>query len=100
MGCFGCADGFDLVCGASGAFIAAFRAIADLVFGILVGVAEHGCCRLIVFCRCDGLFIATDILDVAGGADCDLVRRVLSIFSVSGTLGGDAVGCTLKAVAS
>ena len=44
--------------------------------------------------------VATGILDVAGGADCNLVHRVLSIGSVSGSLGGDAVGCTLKAVAS
>ena len=71
---------FDLVCDAIGAFIAAFCAIAALVFGIVAGVAEHVRCRLIVFRRCAGLFVATGMLDVVRGADCNLVHRVLSIF--------------------
>jgi hypothetical protein len=38
---------FDLVCDASGAFIAAARAIAALVFGVALRVVP-GCCRLTV----------------------------------------------------
>ena len=91
---------FDLVCNSRGEFIAAFCAIAALVFGIVVGVAEHSCCWVIFFRRCAGLFVATGMLDMVEGADCNLVRCVLLNCSVFGTLGGNAMGCTLKAVAS
>ena len=47
---------FDRVCDASGAFIAASRDIAALVFGVVLGVPMHGCFLLIVrgFQHCAG----------------------------------------------
>ena len=37
---------FDRVLDASGAFNAASRAVAVLVFGVVVGFTTHGCCLL------------------------------------------------------
>ena len=90
---------FDHVCDASSAVIAASCAIAALVFGVILGVTMHGCCLLIIrgFWRCAGWLFATGLLEVVGDAVLD---RVLSICSVSGTLGSVALGCTLETVAS
>jgi len=93
---------FDRVCDASGAFNAASRAAAALVFGVVVGVAVHGCCLLIVcgFQRCAVWLFATDILEVVLGALLYRVLCVISICSVSCTLGSVALGCALETVAS
>ena len=37
---------FDRVLDANGTFSAASRAVAALVFGLVVGFATHGCCLL------------------------------------------------------
>ena len=89
---------FDRVRNASGLFIAASRADPALAFGVALRVVP-GCCRLTVciFCRCAGWLFVTGVVDVVGGV-CDLVRRVPSSCSVSGTLGSVAPGCTLKTV--
>ena len=42
----GCAHGFGSHSHAGSVFIAVSRAFAALVFGVVVGVAVHGCCWL------------------------------------------------------
>ena len=92
---------FDRVRDASGVFIAAYCAIAALVFGVVLGVTVHGSCRLI-FCGfqlCAGWLFAIGQLEVVRDAVLDCVLCVLLICSISGTLRGVALGFTLKTVA-
>ena len=91
---------FDRVHDASGAFIAASRAVAALVLGSVALREVSGCCPLtvFVFLRCAGWIFATGLVNVVGGV-YDLVSCAPSSFSVSGTLGSVALKCTLENVA-
>ena len=72
---------FDRVRDASGDVNAASCAAAALVFGVVVGVAVHGCCLLIVrgFRRCAVWLFTSDILEVVLDAVLDRVLCVLSL---------------------
>ena len=89
---------FDCVLDANGAFIADFRAVADLVFGVLVDFYTHGCCLLTNHGvqRC---VMAAGLLDVVRDVAFDSLFLLLSPGVDSGTLGSVASGCTLKSVA-
>ena len=89
---------FDHVLDANGAFIADFRAVAALVFGVLVGFFTHGRCLLTNHGvqRC---VMAAGLLDVVRDVDFDSVFLLLSPGVDSGTLGSVASGCTLETVA-
>ena len=88
---------FDRVLDDNGAYKAALRAIAALVFGV-VGFTMLGCCLLTAlgFCRS----VMVDGLSAVFGDDAfNLVFLVTSPGVDSCTLGSVALGCTLEAVA-
>ena len=89
---------FDHVLDANGAFIADFRAVAALVFGVLVVFYMHVHCLLTDHGvqRC---VMAAGLLDVVRDVAFDSLFLLLSPGVDSGTLGSVASGCTLKSVA-